>query len=49
MRGHITKRGGSYYIVVDVGLDPLTGSRRQKWISGPRTRKTTERKLYGNG
>ena len=34
MRGHITKRGkNSWSIVLDVGRNPATGKRRQKWIS----------------
>jgi hypothetical protein len=46
MRSHIRKRGQhSYSIVVDVGRDPKTGRRRQKWIPAGRTRRNAERKL----
>jgi integrase len=27
--GHITKRGDSWRVVVDAGVDPITGKRRQ--------------------
>ncbi|MDN5317247.1 MAG: hypothetical protein PWR08_1372, partial [Thermoanaerobacterium sp.] len=30
MRGHITKRGSTYSIVVDIGRDE-NGKRKQKW------------------
>lgn len=34
MRGHVTKKGKKWYIVVDNGVNPVTGRRKQKWISG---------------
>ncbi|MEK4636832.1 site-specific integrase [Bacillus sp. FSL W8-0519] len=34
MRGHVTKKGKKWYIVVDNGVNPITGRRKQKWISG---------------
>ena len=37
MRGSIVRRGKSYSVVVDLGRDPETGNRRQKWHSGYRT------------
>lgn len=43
MRGSVIKRGTKWAVVVDLGADPLTGKRRQKWHSGYRTRKEAER------
>lgn len=34
MRGHVRKRGARWCVVVDVGRDPDTGRRIQKWHSG---------------
>mgnify|MGYP000892148963 CR=1 FL=1 len=45
MRGHIRKRGKTWSIVVDIGPDPSTGKRRQKWFSGYRTKKEAEKDL----
>lgn len=45
MRGHITKKGAKYYVVIDLGPDPETGKRRQKWHSGFRNKKEAERGL----
>jgi integrase len=44
MRGHIRKRGSSYAIVVDIGRDE-NGRRKQKWISGFKTKKDAEKML----
>ena len=45
MRGHIVKRGTNrYYVVVDVGVDER-GKRKQKWVSGFRTKADAERGL----
>ncbi|WP_372343030.1 MULTISPECIES: Arm DNA-binding domain-containing protein [Bacillus cereus group] len=33
MKGHIRKRGTKWCIIVDIGADPETGKRRQKWLS----------------
>ena len=44
MKGHIRKRGNRWSIVVDAGVHPETGRRRQKWYSA-RTRREAERKL----
>lgn len=44
MRGHITKKGSKWYIVVDVGYDE-NGKRKQKWFSGYRTKKEAEKAL----
>src|SRR5699024_6595321 len=41
MRGHIAKKGNRYYIVVDIGDD----NRKQKWLSGFRTKKDAEAEL----
>jgi integrase len=35
MRGHIARKRDRYYLVFDVGQDPATGRRRQRWHSGP--------------
>jgi integrase len=42
MRGHVRKRGSKWCVVVDVGRDPDTGQRRQKWHSGFVRRKDAE-------
>lgn len=34
MRGHIAKKRDRYYLVLDVGRDPSTGKRKQRWHSG---------------
>jgi integrase len=46
MRGHIVKRyKGSYTIVLNLGVDPATGKRKQQWISVKGTKKEAERRL----
>jgi len=45
MRGHIRKRGNKWCAVVDIGKDPQTGKRKQKWLSGFNTAKEAERAL----
>jgi integrase len=42
MRGHVRKRGKSWCFVIDVGRDPETQKRRQRWQSGFTTRKAAE-------
>ena len=42
VRGSVTKRGTSWCFVVDRGIDPATGRRRQQRRSGFRTRKEAE-------
>ncbi|MED1089749.1 site-specific integrase [Bacillus paramycoides] len=42
MKGHIRKRGNKYCIVIDIGPDPETGKRRQKWFSGYKTKKEAQ-------
>lgn len=44
MRGHIRKRGATWSVVVDVGMDE-NGKRAQRWRSGFATRKEAERAL----
>src|SRR5919106_1070635 len=44
-RGSVRKRGSTWTVVVDVGLDPVTGRRRQKSKGGYRTRKAAEAAL----
>jgi integrase len=39
MNGHVTKKGAKYYVVLEMGVDPITGKRRRKWHSGYRLKK----------
>ncbi len=45
VRGSVVKRGKTYSLVLDVGRDPQTGKRRQKWHSGYRTKREAEAAL----
>jgi len=46
MRGHIVKRyKNSYTIILSLGVDPVTGRRKQQWISVKGSKKDAERKL----
>jgi integrase len=45
VRGHVRKRGGAWYVVVDLPRDPVTGKRKQKWHSGFRTRRDADKGL----
>ncbi|GAI85399.1 unnamed protein product, partial [marine sediment metagenome] len=47
MRGRIIKRKGSsnYTIVLQLGLDPVSGKRRQRWIAAGTTKREAEAKL----
>lgn len=46
MRGHIIKRyKNSYSIVINLGIDPATGNRKQQWISVKGTKKDAEKRL----
>jgi integrase len=45
MRGSVVKRGNGYSVVVEVDRDPITNKRRQKWLSGYRTKRDAERAL----
>ena len=46
LRGHLRKRGDrSWAVVLDIGYDPKTGKRRQKWVSVKGTKRDAERRL----
>jgi integrase len=45
MRGHVRKRGSTWAVVVDVGRDPDTGKRRQRWHGGYKRRRDAEKAL----
>lgn len=46
MRGHIVKRyKNSYTVVLNLGIDPTTGKRKQQWLSVKGTRKDAEKRL----
>jgi len=45
MKGHVRKRGSKWCFVLDVGTDPKTGKRKQKWFSGFNTKKEAERAM----
>ena len=47
MRGSVVKRGRTWSYVVDVGRDPVTGRRRQRWRGGYATKPDAERALVG--
>jgi integrase len=42
VKGHTRKRGKSWCFVLDIGRDPVTGKRKQKWVSGFATKKEAE-------
>jgi integrase len=41
--GSVTKRGNTWAYIVDLGRDPVTGKRRQKWVGGFGSREEAER------
>jgi integrase len=43
MRGSVIKKGGQWYVKIELDPDPATGRRRQKWHSGYRTKREAER------
>jgi integrase len=46
MRGHLVKRGkSSYTVVLNLGIDPQTGKRKQQWVSVKGTKKDAEKRL----
>jgi integrase len=46
MRGHIVKRGkNSYTVVLNMGKDPVTGKRKQQWVSVKGNKKDAEKRL----
>src|SRR5947208_2483990 len=47
MRGSVVKRGRTWSYVMDVGRDPVTGRRRQRWRGGFATKADAERSLAG--
>lgn len=42
-RGSVIKRGDGYTVKLELPRDPQTGKRRQKWVSGFKTKKEAER------
>ncbi|MDP9335022.1 MAG: site-specific integrase [Actinomycetota bacterium] len=45
MRGSVVKRGDTWSYVVDVGRDPVSGRRRQRWKGGFATKREAEKAL----
>ena len=45
MKGHVRKRGSKWAFVIDIGKDPATGRRKQKWFSGYRTKREAEKAM----
>jgi integrase len=45
MRGSVVKRGNTWSYVVDVGRDPVSGRRRQRWKGGFATKREAEKAL----
>lgn len=45
MKGHIRKRGSKWCFVLNLGRDPQTGKRKQKWFSGYITKKEAQRAM----
>jgi len=46
MRGHIIKRcKNGYTVVLNLGIDPTTGKRKQQWLSVKGTKKEAEKRL----
>ena len=43
MRGSVVKKGGRWYVKIELDADPGTGRRRQKWHSGYHTKREAER------
>jgi hypothetical protein len=41
-RGSVRRRGSTWTVILDVGRDPATGKRRQRWKGGYKTRKAAE-------
>ena len=44
-RGPVRRRGSTWTVILDVGRDPATGKRRQRWKGGYKTRKAAEAAL----
>jgi hypothetical protein len=45
MRGHIAKKGKTYYVVIYEGINPSTGKPRHRWHRAGSTKKEAERVL----
>lgn len=45
MRGHIARKKDRYYVVIDGGIDPGTGKRRQTWQPAGKNKRAAERLL----
>jgi len=45
MEGKVLKRGKSYSIIYDIGRDPVTGKRKQKWETVKGTKRDADRVL----
>lgn len=46
MKGHVRKRGSKWCFVIELGRDPQTGKRRQKWVSGFNTKKEAQKAMH---
>jgi integrase len=44
-RGSVRRRGSTWTVILDVGPDPASGKRRQRWKGGYKTRKLAEAAL----
>jgi hypothetical protein len=44
MKGHVTRKGNKWYFVIDVGVNPQTGKRKQQWFSGFPLKKKLKKK-----
>jgi integrase len=45
MPGSVVRRGSSHSVIVELGVDPVTGKRRQQWTTVHGTRKQADDKL----
>lgn len=45
MRGHVTKKGNKYYVVIFLGIDETTGKKKYKWYSGYDRQRDAEKDL----
>jgi len=45
MRGHIRERGNNWVLVIDLGKDPATGKRKQRWVPVKGSKKDAEKRL----
>jgi integrase len=46
LKGHVRKRGSKWCFVIELGRDPQTGKRRQKWVSGFDTKKEAQKAMH---